>query len=168
MSIRVNFGAFKSVTANKKKITLFLIVTALLGGLAGVCPGAEKTSNQEKKLSVNSYAQHQNSSETSEETRNDFSTQKLFYKMMLSVGLVIVLGVAIIYSSKKLIPKFGNPAGKKIKIIETIHLGPRKTVHLLEVANRQILVGSTNERITKLADLTDDAMMFSMRQEDDN
>ena len=43
--------------------------------------------------------------------------------------------------------------GKKIQIIETFHLGSRKTLHLLEVSGQQILIGSTPDGITKLADI---------------
>ena len=45
--------------------------------------------------------------------------------------------------------------GKKIRIIETVHLGPRRAVHLLEAGNKQLRIGSTTESITRLADVTD-------------
>jgi flagellar biogenesis protein FliO len=34
-------------------------------------------------------------------------------------------------------------------------LGPRKSVHLIEIGSRRLLIGSTNENIRKLADLTE-------------
>jgi len=80
-------------------------------------------------------------------------TRELFFKMMLSVLLVVGLGAGAIYFSKKLLPRITNLPGKKIRIVETAHLGPRKAVHLLQIGNQQILIGSTNERITKLADI---------------
>ena len=79
--------------------------------------------------------------------------QELFFKMMLSVLLVVALGVAAIYVSKKLLPKITNLPGKEIRIVETVHLGPRKAVHLLEIGNQRLLIGSTNENVTKLADV---------------
>jgi flagellar biosynthetic protein FliO len=74
---------------------------------------------------------------------------------MISVLLVGGLGAAAIYTSRKLLPRITNLPGKKIRIIETVHLGPRKAIHLVEIGNQQILVGSTNENIRKLADVTD-------------
>ncbi|NIR11629.1 MAG: hypothetical protein GTN82_39950, partial [Candidatus Aminicenantes bacterium] len=71
------------------------------------------------------------------------------------VVLVAVLGVAAVYASKKLLPKITNLPGKEIHIAETVHLGPRKTVHLLRIGKQWLLIGSTNENITKLADVTD-------------
>lgn len=74
-------------------------------------------------------------------------------KMTLAVLVVVALGVAVMYASKKIMPKLSHSEGKKIKLIETVHLGSRKTIHLLEIAGQQILIGSTPDRITKLADI---------------
>jgi len=83
------------------------------------------------------------------------SGQELFLKMILSVLIVVVLGVGVIYVSKRLLPKIPRLGIRDIKIAESISLGPNKTVHLLEVGNRKILLGSTNENIRMLADVTD-------------
>ncbi|MCD6394758.1 MAG: FliO/MopB family protein [Planctomycetes bacterium] len=80
---------------------------------------------------------------------------ELFFRMMLMVLLVIIMGIAAIYLSRKLLPRFTQLSGKRVAVVETVHLGPRKTVHLLKIGNRQLLIGSTNENITRLADVTD-------------
>ncbi len=85
-------------------------------------------------------------------------TRELFFKMMLSVLLVVGLGAAAIYASRKLVGRITNLPGKRIKVVETAYLGPRKAVHLLRIGDRWILIGSTNENITKLAELTSDAV----------
>ena len=85
------------------------------------------------------------------------NTRELFFKMMFSVLLVIALGVAAIYISKKFLPKITNLPGKKVRIVETVGLGQRRAVHLLQIGNRQLLIGSTGESITKLADITGDS-----------
>ena len=75
--------------------------------------------------------------------------------MMLSVLIVVALGAAAIYTSRKLLPRITNLPGKEVRIVETIHIGPRKTLHLLKIGNQCLLLGSTGENITKLADVTD-------------
>lgn len=97
---------------------------------------------------------------------NGFGSQELFFKTMFMVVLVAVLGVAAIYASKKLLPKITNLPGKEIHIAETVHLGPRKTVHLLRIGNQWLLIGSTNENITKLADVTDALTDVSVKEMD--
>jgi len=81
------------------------------------------------------------------------SSRELFFKMMVSVLFLIALGAAAIYVSKRFGAKIANLSGKEIRITETVHLGPRKAVHLLEIGERRFLIGSTNENITRLADL---------------
>ena len=92
---------------------------------------------------------------------------ELSYKMLISVLLVVVLGAAAIYVSKKLLPRITNLPGKEIRLVETVHLGPRKAVHLLKIGNQKLLIGSTSERITKLADVTDGLMDFSSQETDE-
>jgi flagellar biosynthetic protein FliO len=71
----------------------------------------------------------------------------------LAVLFVLALFIAAVYVSKKLLPKITNLPGREIRIVETVHLGPRKAVHVIEINNRRFLIGSTNENVTKLADL---------------
>jgi len=75
-------------------------------------------------------------------------------RAILAVLFVLALFIAAIYVSKKLLPKITNLPGREIRVIETVHLGSRKAVHVLEVNNRRFLIGSTNENISKLADLS--------------
>lgn len=79
--------------------------------------------------------------------------QELFFKMMLSVLLVIALGAIAIYASKRLLPRITNLPGKRIHVLETRYLGPKKAIHLIEIYNHRLLIGSTNESVTLLADL---------------
>ncbi len=82
-------------------------------------------------------------------------SRELFLKMMLSVGLVLGLGAAALYLSKRVLPRVTNAPGKKIRVVETTYLGPRKALHLIEVGNQRLLIASTNDRITTLAHLSD-------------
>lgn len=101
--------------------------------------------------------------------RTDISlgNKELFLKMMFSVALVVVLGVAALYLSKKVLPKVTNAPGKEIRILETTYLGPRKALHLVEVGNQKLLVGSTNESISTLAHMTDAWLDIPKQEIDD-
>lgn len=79
--------------------------------------------------------------------------QELFFKMMLSVLLVITLGAVAIYVSRRLLPRITNLPGKRICVLETHYIGPKKAIHLIEIDNHRLLIGSANENITLLADL---------------
>ena len=157
----------------RKKVVVFLITVTLGSGVLLVCSVRSATdaeqhaSNRRGTESENSPVlaspQVRAKSQSGSLFENDpnFSTRKsdrpssreLFFKMMVSVLFLIALGAAAIYVSRRFLPKITNLPGKEIRIAETVHLGPRKAVHLLEVGRRRFLIGSTNENITRLADL---------------
>jgi flagellar biogenesis protein FliO len=93
-------------------------------------------------------------------------SRELFLKMMLSVGLVIGLGVAALYLSKRVLPRVVNAPGKEIHVLETTWLGPRKALHLVEVANQRLLIASTNENVTMLAHVSDGWLDMSRQEVD--
>jgi flagellar biosynthetic protein FliO len=90
----------------------------------------------------------------------------LMTRMLLSILVVIALGGGLMYVMKRVMPKVANTAGKEIHVRETTHLGPHKTLHLVEIGNHKLLIGSTNDHITTLADLTD-AWLDVPKQETD-
>jgi flagellar biosynthetic protein FliO len=89
---------------------------------------------------------------------------ELFLKMMLSVVLVIALGAAALYVSKKVLPRVAGAPGKEIHVLETAYLGPRKALHLVEVGNQRLLIASTNDNVTMLAHVNE-AWLDLSRQE---
>lgn len=80
-------------------------------------------------------------------------TRRIFMKMMLAVLIVLLLGIAVIYVSKKLTGRAINATGKEIRMLETLYLGSRKSIHLIRIGNRRIVIGCTTDRITKLAEM---------------
>jgi len=142
----------------RKKVVVFLITAALGSGVLLVCSARSATDGTELENSKSkSNSLFENDSNFSTRTGDKPGIRELFFKMMFSVLFLVVLGVAAIYVSKRFLPKITKLPGKEIRIAETVHLGPRKAVHLLEVGERRFLIGSTNENITRLADLTSPA-----------
>lgn len=140
---------------NKKKIVAYLAAAALFGGALVVCRAQSAANEPEKPLSENSSSWFTKDPNVALKPAESLDTREMFFKMMFAVLLVVALGVAAIYVTKKVLPKITNLPGREIRIIETVHLGPRKAVHLIEAGGRRLLIGSTNESITKLADVTD-------------
>jgi flagellar biosynthetic protein FliO len=145
-----------SMVTRNKKIIVLLIIVGLSGSIISVRRAQSATDESIKSLPDNSAS----SSFTNDpniwmRSGGNLSTREMFYKMMFAVLLVVVLGAAALYISKKFVPRITCLSGKKIQVFETVHLGPRKAVHLIKIGNRRLLIGSTNESITKLADVTD-------------
>lgn len=164
---------FDNLTGFKKKTFASLAIIALGGSLLVFRSTRSETNAMEPENSISdpcqpskTYDSNINSlfkkdSQLSMKSGFDNSSGEFYIKTILSVFLVIVLGIAAIYVSKKFLPKFTNLPGKEVRIIETVHLGPRRSVHLLEVGNRRFLIGSTNENISTLADLNPSFMDLS-------
>ena len=153
----------------KNKTVLLLTAIALGSGLLVVCSGQSESETQKTTPDSNQPQEQtgkQGDSLFGEDS--DFShgfnydTDTGIYSTVIrAVLFVVVLGVAAFYVSKKLLPKITNLPGKEVRVVETVYLGPRKAVHVLEVGSRRFLVGSTNENITKLADITDITSNFT-------
>ncbi len=162
----MSFG-FAGMVGFDKKTVILLVMAALSSSVLAADsaqPDADKPALKEAaagreqplmETDVKTGSLSANDPGFQEESPYGFSHQELFYRTMVAVVFVIVLGAAAIYVSRKLLPKIAGLPGKEIRVVETVHLGPRKAVHLLQIGHRRILVGSTNENITKLADLTE-------------
>ncbi len=165
------------VTDSRKRI-LVLLITIALGSCVLVVysgqPVAERAepekpaldaSQAEEKMGLQSESVFGNDPNFSEKL--DYNPEGgIYYRMMLAVLIVVVLGAAAIYVSKKLLPKITSLPGKEIRVVETVYLGPKKAVHVLEVGSRRFLIGSTSENVTKLADITSDLADSSVQDAD--
>lgn len=170
------FGCFLIVAGFKKKIIAFLITILLGTGVLIVCSAQLSSNGVEAEKTL----PDSNQMKTGSESKNIplFTNDPNFFgkpdynsiggefsvKAVLAIFFVLALFMAAIYVSKKLLPRITNLQGREIRIIETVHIGPRKAVHVLQVYNRRFLVGSTNENITKLADLGSDLMDLSAKE----
>lgn len=67
----------------------------------------------------------------------------------LVIGLLLV-GFAVVKRRGNLLP---GARGNRIKVREVRHIGPRKSLVLVEVAGRELLLGVGQERISLLTEL---------------
>ncbi len=77
------------------------------------------------------------------------------WQLLAYTLILLVLAGAAIFLVRRFLPKIGVATGKNVRVLETVHLGPRKTVHLLRVGSRTYLVGGAREEISMLADVTE-------------
>lgn len=138
----------------KKKMPALLAAILLLGSIMLAYSARSGAGENTKPLFDKPVSQCDNQSKLTRGTYGNSDTSGLFSRMIIMILLVVLLGAAAIYLSKKLLPRL-NLAGKRIQVFETVHLGPRKAIHLIKIGRQMLLVGSTNENITKLADVTD-------------
>jgi flagellar biosynthetic protein FliO len=154
--------------SNQKRRIVVLCVLLVVGGgwvaLASRYAGDPNPTNPQTARTETSFLSDPNQFAA---TNVSLGGRELFLKMMLSVGLVVSLGIGALYLSRKVLPKVTNTTGKEIRVLETTYLGPRKALHLVEVANQRLLIASTSDHITTLAHISD-AWVDLPRQEVDD
>ena len=138
----------------KKKVGALFVVLVVGGGLVAL---ASRSTNQEKADASQPQTKGSflTNSDLSNAANTNLGSKELFAKMMFSVALVGVLAVAAFYVSRKVLPRVTNAPNKEIHVMETAYLGPRKTLHVVQVGSQKLLIGSTNETISTLAHLSD-------------
>ncbi|GEM_PF-351009 len=141
----------------RKKTLVVFAAVVVAGGLIGL---AARATDQEKAAAPAGPTQRSvfndpNFAQPGPQASASLGGKELFFKMMLSVLLVVGMGVGALYLSKKVLPNLTKACGKEIRVVETTYLGPRKALHLVEIGNQRLLIGSTAESITALAHVGD-------------
>jgi len=79
------------------------------------------------------------------------------------LGLVVCLMIAAFFAAKKFAPRYFNkPASERnLKIIETLSMGDRRSISLVEIANSRFLIGNTPHQINLLAALPEPLSLVS-------
>ncbi len=91
--------------------------------------------------------------ETDKEPKR-FDSGSLVAQSLAAVLVILVLGAAAIFVVKRVLPRIGIAQGRRINVLETVYLGSRRSLHMVQVGDRTLLVGDTRERLGLLADLT--------------
>ncbi|MBL7139328.1 MAG: flagellar biosynthetic protein FliO [Planctomycetes bacterium] len=87
-------------------------------------------------------------------TNRGDDTGSLLSHSLAAVVVILALGGAALFVIKRLLPRLGVTQGRRIHIVETVYVGPRKALHLVQVGDRTLLVSGTRERLTLVADVT--------------
>lgn len=76
--------------------------------------------------------------------------------LKLGVVVLIIAGLAIVI--RRMQVKTRGTTTKRVEVIETVHLSPHRTLYLVTVDSKRILIGATDQSLTTLYQLekTDD------------
>jgi len=76
-------------------------------------------------------------------------------KAMGGFGLVLSLLLGGFYGARKIAPQYFNrsAAGRMLKVVETLQMGEKRSISVVEVGEKRFLVGNTTHQITLLAPL---------------
>jgi len=80
---------------------------------------------------------------------------KLTTRFLLMLSFIAVAGFAVWWLLKKMNNPWLASKNGQLELIETMHLGPRKAVHVIRAGQKQVLLASGNDGIRFLCDLTE-------------
>lgn len=79
------------------------------------------------------------------------------------LGLVLTLIAGGYFGVRKFAPQYfaKSPSGQAMKVIETLPMGDRRSISLIEVANNRFLVGNTPQQINLIFAMPDSLSLVS-------
>jgi len=86
--------------------------------------------------------------------RNGAGTRGALYRMLAYTVVILLLGGTGLFVVKKVLPKIASRPGKSVSVLETVYLGPKKTLHLLQVGSQRFLVAGSRDQISLLGEVT--------------
>ncbi len=131
------------MSTTAKKISIFTIGAFLLLAVLSLNRSSGKDAN-----TPNLYPLKKSLQSGGDEL--ELSRGELVVKMIVATGIVAVLGIAVVYLSRKVLPGMHQISGQRVRVVETIGLGQRRRIHLLQIDETEILIGSTDTEINRL------------------
>lgn len=78
-------------------------------------------------------------------------------KMVASLGVVLAMILALLYGIRKLTSqRMGAAGGKRIHVLESHYMGVKKTISLVRVPGKILVLGISGDRINLLDTLDED------------
>lgn len=137
---------------NKKRIKAILIALVVLVGVMLLASAGKKDTQPPVCGNIAAVQPPPGSNQL---TPNDYSSGGIYFRMLFAIFIVAGMGAAVYWIAKRL--RYNVAGGKKgrIEILETAYLAARKTLHIVRVGNKTFLIGSTNDSISSIADISD-------------
>ncbi len=132
-------------------LTSVILAVAIIGLIAtGSLTGKHDTTAAEAL----GQAMHDASPDQSA-TANDSSPLVAILKLVSALVIVIVALYGGLYLLKRMMTgrKSASANLSTLEVLESAYVGPKKTVSLVRVGKRAVLVGVTDQQITKLTDV---------------
>ena len=84
-------------------------------------------------------------------------------KMIASLGVVLAMILCLLYGIRKMTSqRMGAAGGKRIHVLESHYMGVKKTISLVRVPGKVLVLGISGDRINLLDTLADDMVEQDM------
>jgi flagellar biosynthetic protein FliO len=76
--------------------------------------------------------------------------------MLFKLALVLAVAYFASLALRRMYAARSHPGGGRLRVVETVALGPSRSLHLVAVGNRLLLIAATGHEVGLLRDVTDD------------
>lgn len=147
----------KNIKLKKRSQLLTMLIIAV--ALVGVLIINSNYVTAEQSLAANKAAVSEQTQ--AEQEYGGFSTDAL--PSLMKVGFALLIVVVAIYAGIYLLKKMmgkkysGNKKHNLLEVLETTYIGPKKSISLIKVADKSVLVASTDTQISMLTEMDSEA-----------
>jgi flagellar biosynthetic protein FliO len=150
------------VKACLRNLMAFVLLLAPVSGIAAPAPSPNQNGIQAGDTSTPADQAQIAPPAEARETR-EADMQFPVTRTLGGIGLVLCIMVVVYFAAKKIAPRyFHRPASdRNLKIVETLSMGDRRSISLIEVASNRFLIGNTPQQINLLAALPEPVSLVS-------
>lgn len=157
--MKVFFDIYSRQSSGCYFVRAVLLLTFLLGCACPLAAGSVSDSNDAESAAEpnETKSDYESWTDKQQKDNNDMlNDTDVTGKLLISIFVIIVLGFVAFYLSRKVLPRVANMNGKEVRVVETVHLGNQRSLHLVEVSGRRFLLGSTSQEVSRLAEIGGD------------
>ena len=142
---------------NKRRKIPFLVIVIIGAAIAGLALVDVGQIGAEQKTTPDQGQKVESASEMITTQANESLVWPVV-KMLSALAVVLLAVYLAVYALKRLNNRrhAGSAAPGSLDLMQTIYVGPHKTVSLVRVGKRSVLVGVTDQSISTLTELTAD------------
>ena len=146
--------------SKQKKRSQLLIIGILIISLMGVLIINSDRATAENGTSAVTALKKADAENTDDTALAEYSSSIFpsMLKLLSALALVIACIYAALFLFKKMMGKkySGNRQTKIMEVLETTYVGPKKSVSLIRVADKSVLIGTTDSQISILSELDEE------------
>ncbi|UCC45645.1 MAG: flagellar biosynthetic protein FliO [Candidatus Zixiibacteriota bacterium] len=146
-------------TKRRSQLTVIIIVIVALIGVLVIRTDQATAVKSSAATTEVTTTENQTGTTTGLKTDGFYSSAApSLFKLISALVIVIACIYAGVYLLRRLMGKkySGNRQSNLLEVLETTYIGPKKTVSLVRVADRAVLVGTSENHISPLAELDAD------------
>ncbi len=138
-------------------------IVVLLIGCMSLLPGEILQAAGQQAAEEGGYLASYSNAAPQEDSSSWLSTMAYVFTLLFS--FVVVLALAY-FASRFLGQKFGGfQLSRSSRILETLPLGTNRSLYVVEIAGKVMVIGVTNSQITLLEEITDEMAIARLKTE---